>query len=139
MLSRLWTEERRENTLPGLDRRFTLRHSSTAFCLVLAGAALYLTGCGPNCQSTCEKLYIESECNIQRPGRTTDELLQRCSNECEGALEQPGEIGDYDPYDNSGSGSSITLDNEMQAAVWMECVAESACEKIDDGYCAPVW
>lgn len=114
-----------------------MRHSPTALALGLA--ALYLSGCGPNCQSTCEKLYLESECNTQRPGRTTDELLQRCASECEEALKRPGEIGDYDPYDNSGSGSSIVLENELQAAVWMECVAESACEKIDDGYCAPVW
>ena len=106
---------------------------------VLAAAATFLTGCGPNCQSTCEKLYLESECNTQRPGRTVDELLTTCNNNCEQALSRPGEIEDFDPYDNSGSGSSVTLDNEMEAALWMECVAESACDKINDNYCAPVW
>jgi hypothetical protein len=102
-------------------------------------AAATLAGCGPNCQSTCEKLYLESECNIQRPGRSVDELLTTCNNNCEQALETPGEIEDFDPYDNSGSGSSVTIDNELEAALWMECIAESACEKINDNYCAPVW
>ena len=107
--------------------------------LTALGALVAMTGCGPNCQSTCEKLYVESECGVERPGRTTDELLRTCMENCESALERPGEIGSYKPYSNEGSGTSFELENEMQAALWMECVAESACDKIGDGYCSPVW
>jgi len=101
--------------------------------------SILLTGCGPSCQSTCEKLYQEDECNTVRPGRDTKELLQDCNNSCEDALTEPGEIGEYNPYSNEGSSSSIVLENEQQAALWMDCIAEQACDKISDGYCAPVW
>ena len=106
--------------------------------LSLAATAL-ATGCGPDCQSTCERLYTESECNIQRAGRDVDWLLGNCRSMCEEALKNPGEIGAYDPYAQSGYGSSIQITNEQQAALWMECVAEMDCAKIDeDNYCAPV-
>jgi len=98
-----------------------------------------LTGCGSTCQATCDKLYKADDCGIQRPGRTEDELVQTCMNYCEDALDIPGDIGDYNPYSNEGSSSSIVLENEQQSALWMDCVAEQACDKINDGYCAPVW
>jgi hypothetical protein len=51
----------------------------------------------------------------------------------------PGELGDYDPYERSGSGVSVELGNEKQAAVWMECVNAQDCSRLEDGYCAPIW
>lgn len=115
-----------------------MRHA-WLFVLLMPLLTVVLTGCGPSCQSTCEKLYQADECNTERPGRTTDELLQACNNSCEDALTQPGEIDNFNPYSNEGSSSSITLDNEQQAALWMDCIAEQACDKIADGYCSPVW
>jgi hypothetical protein len=109
-----------------------------------------LTGCGrPNCQNTCQYIYgdgnqnIEGElvnnCGIPRPGRSTSELLTDCLVYCEDALDQPGELGNYDPYTRQGSDVSIEIDNEAQAAVWMECVTASDCERLEEGYCAPIW
>lgn len=102
---------------------------------------LALVGCGPNCQSTCFQLYgtDQGQCAIERPGRNTDELIGDCLDYCEDALTNNGELGDYDPLTKKGSDVAITLENEKQAALWMECVAESDCGRIDEGYCAPVW
>lgn len=102
---------------------------------------LALVGCGPNCQSTCFKLYgtdIE-DCAIERPGRGSSVLIDDCLAYCDEALSVNGELGDYDPFTKKGSDVAITLDNERQAALWMECVNETACERIEEGYCAPVW
>ena len=110
-----------------------------------------LTGCGsgPDCQSTCQYIYgdgnqrlegeLETNCGIPRPGRSTEELIENCLVSCELALEEPGEIGTYDPNTRQGSDVSIELDNEAQAAVWMECVTASDCERLEEGYCAPIW
>lgn len=107
--------------------------------LTAVGAVALLTACGPNCQDTCEKLYTESQCDIERAGRTPDRLITDCMDFCQEALKVPGEIGSFNPYEKVGSGQSITLENEQQAAIWMDCVAETACENIQTGMCAPVW
>ena len=59
--------------------------------VALAGALL-LSGCGPDCQSTCNKLFQETECNLQRPGQSRDDLLRSCNDACADGLETPGEI-----------------------------------------------
>ena len=117
--------------------------------LLLGGAALFVAGCGPNCQSSCQRLYgagsqtINGEgvedCGIQRAGRSQSELTDTCLEECYGALDNPGEVGAFDPYHRAGSNESVTLDNERQAALWMQCISETSCENLQDGYCAPVW
>ena len=121
------------------------------------------------CEATCNKLYAEEECHIERPGRTMDDLLSECVNycttawnarcekdcrtgcventsltdeekaECKKGCEEKCGVGQYDPYTNEGSSSSVTLDSRAQAELWAECVAEQPCDKIYDGYCAPVW
>jgi len=116
--------------------------------LALGSTALliFLSGCGPNCQSTCQRIYgngvnadaIE-DCAIQRPGRTQSDLIDTCMDNCENALDQPGELGVYDPYTRTSSNQSVELENERQAAVWMECVNETDCERMGQGYCAPIW
>ena len=53
-------------------------------------------GCGPDCQSTCGKIY-QNECGIERPGASQRELVQECMSYCEDALFKPGEAGNYDP------------------------------------------
>lgn len=102
--------------------------------LLSIGAA----GCGPDCQSTCNKLYQTEQCNIQSPGQTQSTLLSECTEMCELALETPGEIGRYNPSEYTPSSQSIELENDKQAAVWMDCVSEFSCELLNDGYCAPV-
>ena len=32
----------------------------------------------------------------------------------------------------------VALENEQQAALWMDCVAETSCDNLDKNYCAPV-
>ena len=116
-----------------------------AFALSSA-ALLFATACGPNCQSTCQRIYGngvndagEEDCSIQRPGRDQGELIDTCMDNCEEALEQPGELGTFDPYTRTGSNQSVSLENERQAAEWMECVTETDCQRMQEGYCAPIW
>ena len=104
----------------------------------LVGLALVQTGCGPNCYSTCSKLYQE-ECKLESPGQTQSELIDTCLDACNSALDTPGEVGEYNPFEKQPGDAAITLDNDRQAALWMDCVAETACEKLESGYCAPVW
>jgi NAD-dependent dihydropyrimidine dehydrogenase PreA subunit len=108
--------------------------------LSLATAFGFVTACGPNCQSTCRRLYTTDGCNIERPGNiTSDQLIGTCMDACEGALAKPGDLGTYNPFEAPGSSTSVTLDNEMQAAIWMDCVEATACEDLGSGYCAPIW
>lgn len=119
------------------------------FPLLVGAAALFVAGCGPNCATTCQRLYGEGsqsingeaveDCAIQRAGREQTELTKTCLEACEGALDSPGEVGAFDPYHRAGSNESVTLDNERQAALWMECVSDTSCEQLKDGFCAPVW
>lgn len=112
---------------------------------VLTLGVLLAAGCGPNCQTTCQRLYADGiqdgqeDCGIGRPGRTQGELIDQCNDYCEAALDTPGDLGSFDPYTRAGSNESITLENERQAALWMECVADTTCTRLNEGYCAPVW
>ena len=108
---------------------------------VLVVLTSLLTSCGPTCQSTCSRLYAEDQCYIQRAGhRDQTELRQRCLNECDDALKTPGPVGGYDPYESAGSSINIELENETQAALWMDCISEQDCERLEKGgFCAPVW
>jgi hypothetical protein len=107
---------------------------------VLSGAAVMaLAGCGPNCQNTCNKLYQPSECNVERPGRSADQLINTCRDTCEDALNNPGELGDYNPSQQRGSSTDYDLVTDRQAAAWMDCVAETSCDLFEKGYCPPVW
>ncbi len=95
--------------------------------------------CNPTCQSVCNKIYNEQYCGIVRPGKESDELISDCIGYCEEALTEPGELGTYDPYERVSSSTSIELENEEQAALWMDCVAQQSCERLGQGYCAPIW
>jgi hypothetical protein len=110
-----------------------------ASSLLLVGM---LTGCGPDCRSSCEKLYGDAagECNINVASASGEqgaaELVRDCSAQCEDAMSKTGELGDYDP-NVRGSADSVTLQNEVQAAAWMECIVETSCDNLGDGYCPP--
>lgn len=114
-----------------------------SFLIALTGlVALLASGCGPNCQSTCSRLYGNGtdECQITRPGyQTSEQLSNTCMDACEEALTKSGEVGDYDPNARHGSTTGVVLENEKQAAVWMDCIVETDCDFLESGYCAPVW
>lgn len=110
---------------------------SVVLAAALGGAAL-LAGCGPSCQSSCSRIFDPSQCDIRIPGEAWQEVRDDCISKCEDALNQPGEIAGYDPYEVNTSGTSVVLENEKQAALWMECVENTSCQDIDDGYCAPI-
>lgn len=108
------------------------------FAVSLLVSAVVLQGCGPNCQSTCRRIYAPDECDVQIPGVPDwTEMYDDCVNDCELALGQPGEMGDYDPDERPTGGESVVLENERQAAAWMDCVEQTSCERINDGYCPP--
>lgn len=114
----------------------------------LGGVALgfmALIGCGPTCQNTCSLVY--NDCGITKPGQDTPELLRRCNQQCTAALKEPGELGNYNPDVRRSSAATIQLENEVQAAAWMDCVWARAadatpeqCQELDptSGYCAPI-
>jgi hypothetical protein len=103
---------------------------------IAAFLSLVLTsGCGANCQMVCSKAWAADECNLQVPGETNQaDLVRDCVIECENALQQTGELQGYDPNVPLSS-QTFTLENEKQAAVWMDCVDESACQLLDEGVC----
>ncbi len=110
-----------------------------------AGALLVGTACGPNCQNTCEQIYVQ--CNIQKAGRAQDELLRTCVDQCEAAMRISGVQGDYNPEQRRTSNAPIELENDQQAAAWMDCVWNHApdatpeqCADLDpaSGFCAPI-
>ena len=109
---------------------------------LLTALTLLASGCGPNCQSTCDRLYGQTgeDCQIVRPGgATSTDLKNECMRVCEDALDIPGELEGYNPDEWQGSSDSVTIENDKQAAVWMDCIAETSCEDLEKGYCAPVW
>lgn len=114
--------------------------------LGLSAAGLLLgTACGPNCQNTCNQVY--TQCNIQKAGQTQEELFRECVSECNAAMQESGEQGAYNPEQRRSSNEPLTLENDQQAAAWMDCVWNHApdatpeqCEELDPstGYCAPI-
>ena len=106
---------------------------------VLGVGAALLLACASPCPSTCDQLYTEDGCAIQRPGRNETELVNACRENCGEAWSTRGEVGDYDPYTQVGAGESVTLETRGQVDVWAECIDETSCESLEDGFCAPVW
>jgi hypothetical protein len=104
-------------------------------------ALLSLVGCGPNCRSSCETLYGDGDgqCAIAVIGQSGDaganELIQECQATCEAAMAQTGDVGTYDP--NSNNDNDVTVSNEKQAALWMDCVEGTSCANLEKGYCQP--
>jgi len=105
-----------------------------ALCVI--AASLLLTACGTSCPDACNKLYSDVECNLSVGGLTQEEALRECTDMCEDAMVQTGEMGDYNP-ERPGSGTGIELENQTQAAAWMDCIEARTCEDISIGYCPP--
>ena len=90
-----------------------------------------------SCQNACQRAYRTEQCNIRVPGKDAPDMIRDCESECEVALRTDGELDGYDP-DNRESvprNEVFTLGNEKQAAVWMDCVMETACDDLNDGFC----
>ena len=112
--------------------------------LIVGSSVLLTSACGPDCQTTCEKLYSQGgECQFVSAGDPDGEKnFARCMNECNDAVTTPGEAGDYNPNEKTPSSQSIELENDQQAALWMDCIEEKSCEllKTTGGrFCAPIW
>jgi hypothetical protein len=107
--------------------------------LLMLGAAL-LYGCNHSCQDTCGRIYSESECNVIVPGVTPERLRSDCEEQCENALTKAGSMGSYNPYNRAPPDREIVLENERQAAAWMECVWDVECAQLDpsSGICPPI-
>ena len=113
---------------------------ATTVAAALAAAWLG-TGCiGPSCQSTCGKLFGETPdfCELRVPGNELSESREDCEDECEHALTVAGEVGSYNPFELITTGESATIDNEKQAALWMDCIEQHSCEDLSEGFCAPI-
>ncbi len=110
--------------------------------LTVAGCIAERDAWSASCDSACEYLYAESECDIQIPARERDELLEACRDGCSNLYGQSGSIGDYDPSVPAEGMEELEreLENQAQAEAWLECVSAASCDEIDHGYCPPlVW
>ena len=113
----------------------------------LVGAAM-IGGCGYNCQETCNHVYADSECKVATGQVDENTAIRECSKTCQNALSNTGDIGDYDPYVPYLGGEQPVIENQKQAALWMECVWASApdpgytdgCTLLtaEEGFCAPI-
>ncbi|MEM6930248.1 MAG: hypothetical protein AAF602_25130 [Myxococcota bacterium] len=97
----------------------------------------FTTGCGENCNATCFRAYDEGQCRVDTPGVQREQRINECIAECRSALRQVGPIGDYSPF-ASGGLQQVELENEVQAAAWMDCIAESECSQLQAGRCNPL-
>lgn len=108
-----------------------------AVVTVLVGGLGLGTGCGETCNETCLRAYDEDECNVDTPGTRREDAIADCASQCRAALRQVGPVGNYNPL-NSGSLERVTLENERQAAAWMDCIADATCEQLQAGRCNPL-
>ena len=109
----------------------------SAFALFAAG----LAGCGPDCRTSCHKLFGTGadQCAIHPPGlddADVQDLEDQCVSQCESALKNPG-APTYDPNERQGNQQNVAMTTDQDAALWMDCVTESSCDYLNSGYCAP--
>ncbi len=113
---------------------------------VLVSAAA--VGCGYNCQDTCQHVYAQSECNVATGQLEETDKIDSCIETCQDALTKTGELDGYDPFEAYVLGDPPSLENEKQAAYWMECVwlnapepgYQAGCANLEttEGFCAPI-
>ena len=104
----------------------------------IIGLGLIITGCLGStpgvCRNACERIYGPSECAINRPGITTEELFVMCEEECATAFSKEGSIGSYDPNEQKPPSETPVLENKEQAEAWAECVENTGCEDLTQNY-----
>ena len=103
-----------------------------------------LAGCGAldsRCAATCDKLYAENECNLQSPGATREDLMEKCMEVCREASRTSGEASPgYEPFEYTPSyDGEQRMQTRGDVKLWAECVEETACDLLGSGYCSPVW
>ncbi len=117
-----------------------------ALALVVLVSGLPAPACAPqqhDCVSSCEKLFgaTNGQCDIQVPGHTGADgqsyMLNECENYCQQAMDKAGDVGTYNPLVRTSGNEKVGLDNDAQAALWMDCVDTTACSDLKDNYCAP--
>ena len=52
-------------------------------------------------------------------------------SECSLGIEQGGPAGDYNPNEQTPRRETPTLETDQQTALWMDCVANTACENLE--------
>ena len=83
------------------------------------------------------------DCSISAPDKGKDELTRDCESQCKTALRTPGKPDGYEPNQKTPKNETVVLENDKQAALWMDCVEDHACKYLDPredegGFCAPV-
>ena len=113
-----------------------MRATTFASFLVFAGCA---TEAPLDCYTSCDKLFGDAagQCLIVVPGRTAQEMTNDCVASCDHALARAGELGSYNPDERSSGADDISIDNEQQAAAWMDCIHDTSCDLLKTNYCAP--
>ena len=109
--------------------------------VILGAIAALSSGCEENCQSTCGRIYNQSECGISVSGVPVKTLRDSCVTECETALKNAGEMGSYNPRNRANPIDPPELENERQAAAWMDCVWSVECVDLEPsggGMCPPI-
>ena len=113
--------------------------------LLLAGLGATLIGCATDCQTSCEKIWAETECGktVQDPNvyddATREARIAECTTLCRSAMLKHGEAGSYEPNLAVSQSASPCLDNDRQAAMWMDCVEQASCETLAKNVCAPIY
>ena len=115
----------------------------------LATVAFAATACGPTCAETCRRYHAEDQCDAAPQGLSAEEAIGQCVQICEAALVQTGPEPSardprFDPENISSATRSPQIENEREAAAWMDCVAtftdlQECRERLDDQYCVPVF
>ena len=104
--------------------------------LTITGCLVYTPGV---CKDACDRIYEPSQCGIERPGATTEEMVRRCERQCAYAFSRGGSIGAYEPNEQTPVSETPLLENRSQVLAWAECVENTACEDLMQNYCAPIW
>jgi hypothetical protein len=118
-------------------------------CL-LAAFSMFAMGCNPTCPDTCRRFYDETQCNAAPDGFSADDAIATCTKICQDALQVTGPDVDidsskgraFDPSRIAPLNESITLENERDAAAWMDCVAsfsDDECSLLDQQYCVKIF
>lgn len=116
-----------------------MRLASLAIVAATVTAA-FASGCGNTCITACTRVYQPGDgtgggtCGIEQANSTAEDAISGCVVECERAMNRTGELGGYNPYEPSGE-TIFELENERQAALWVDCVDEIACEGLVRGQC----
>lgn len=107
--------------------------------LVWIAALASLAGCARStCQDACSKVFAPEQCDIQAPTVSWETLYDDCVSDCIAAMYTPGELDGYDPQVRDVTGEMEPLENRAQAEAWAECITETSCEDLYDGYCPPI-